>query len=230
MRMHYLQHAEQEGPGAILDWSEAMGYPVTRTRLYAGDPLPAPHEFDWLVVMGGAMNIYEEDEHPWLKSEKDLIRAAIDGHKRVLGVCLGSQLIADVLGGPVTRNPHVEIGWFPVTLTDQAADGPILNTLPKTFPAMHWHGDTFAIPQGAVHVAASEGCAHQAFEYRNHVVGLQFHIEMTADQIDLLLRDFAHEMVESPYVQEVDAVRAGYSQIPEMQGVLNTLLDAMADV
>jgi GMP synthase-like glutamine amidotransferase len=120
--------------------------------------------FDFLAVMGGTMNIYEHDEHPWLIDEKRFIRQAIDAGKKVLGVCLGGQLIADVLGGPVTKNAFREIGWHCVQLTPQARELPLLESSSTgELMVFQWHGDTFAIPPGAVCLASSRGCANQAF-------------------------------------------------------------------
>ena len=99
MRIHYLQHVSFENPGSILEWAKANNGMVTSTQLYNDEALPDVKEFDWLVVMGGPMNIYEEEQYPWLKAEKALIKAAIEANKVVLGMCLGSQLIADIIGG-----------------------------------------------------------------------------------------------------------------------------------
>lgn len=180
MHVHWLQHAAHEELGCIAPWLARRGARVTHTRLYAGEPTPATADFDALIVMGGPMNIYEHAAHPWLVAEKTLIRAAIAAEKKLLGICLGSQLIADVLGGPVTRNAHTEIGWFDVTLNDQGRAHSAFADWPDHFEAFHWHGDTFAIPPGAINLMSSEGCAHQGFSWGERVLGLQFHLEVTA--------------------------------------------------
>lgn len=105
-------------------------------------------DFDWLIIMRGSMNIYEEEKYPWLAVEKKFIARTIESGKIVLGICLGSQLIADVLGGRVSRNKYRELGWFPVTLTKEAKDSPVFSALPARFNVFQWHGDTFKIPQG----------------------------------------------------------------------------------
>ena len=120
MRIHYLQHVSFENPGSILEWAKANNGLVTSTQLYHDEALPEVSDFDWLVVMGGPMNIYEEDQYPWLKAEKELIKAAIAANKVVIGVCLGSQLIADIIGGKVVQNNQKEIGWFPITFSEEA--------------------------------------------------------------------------------------------------------------
>src|ERR1700758_1528507 len=115
MRVHWLQHADFEDPGTLLPWLAANGHVAHGSRLHAGEALPAMDDFDALIAMGGPMNIYDHARCPWLVAEKALIRAAIEHGKRVLGICLGAQLIADQLGGRVTRNQETEIGWFPVS-------------------------------------------------------------------------------------------------------------------
>lgn len=202
MRLHYLQHVPFEGLANIEAWARARSYHITHTRLFAGEALPAMDAFDWLVIMGGPMNIYEEDHYPWLTAEKHFIAKAIDQGKLVLGICLGAQLIADVLGGPVTRNQEKEIGWFPVSITPQARQSAIFANFPQTFLAFHWHGDTFAIPPGAVHTVQSAACAHQAFTYHDHVVGVQFHLESSEESIAKLVTHGCDELISERYIQQ----------------------------
>ncbi|HUP90715.1 MAG TPA: type 1 glutamine amidotransferase [Solimonas sp.] len=181
MRVHWLQHAAHEDLGCIAPWLATRGDASSRTRLYAGEALPATDDFDALIVLGGPMNIYEHAAHPWLVPEKALIRAAIHASKRVLGICLGAQLVADVLGGPVTRNAHTEIGWFEVRLNPAAQASRCFAGFPPAFAAFHWHGDTFAMPPGCASLMASEACAHQAFEAADgRIAAIQFHLEVTA--------------------------------------------------
>lgn len=180
MRVHWLQHADHEGLGCIGPWLAAHGHPAGATRLYAGErPPPNVSGFDALIAMGGPMNVDEHERHPWLVPEKALIRAALDAGKRVLGICLGAQLIARALGAEVARNPEAEIGWFPVRLSEAGRAAPLLADLPNEFTAFHWHGDTYALPAGAELLASSEACAQQAFTCGGgRVLGLQFHLEV----------------------------------------------------
>src|SRR4051812_36082961 len=120
MRIHSLEHQAAEGPGKIADWAAARGHSIARTALYADEALPALEAFDVLVVMGGGMNIYQYRDYPWLPMEKAFLRRAIYAGKPILGICLGAQLLADVLGGKVYQNPEKEIGWFPVAITDRS--------------------------------------------------------------------------------------------------------------
>jgi GMP synthase-like glutamine amidotransferase len=155
---------------------------------HAGAGLPDPSELDMLVIMGGPMNIYEYDVHPWLGPEKKFIRACIDRGKAVLGICLGGQLIADVLGGEVTTAPFEEIGWYPVELTEAGRQLEAFAHFPDQFTTLQWHGDTFSIPAGAIHAAWSEATPNQAFSYDNErVIGLQFHLEETWETLSDLV-------------------------------------------
>ena len=153
MRIHYLQHMGCEGLGRIANWAAERGHAVSGTHLYRGDPLPNDDAFDFLVIMGGPMNIYEYRNHPWLTAEKPFIKRAIENGKIVLGVCLGAQLIADVLGAKIHQNASFEIGWFPVRFTAARRSIPAMRDFPEELSVLHWHGDTFDLPPGTVHLA-----------------------------------------------------------------------------
>lgn len=150
IRIHYLQHVPFEGPAGIVKWARKKGHKLTGTHLYNYEVLPHIDEFDFLVVMGGPMNIYEEGDYPWLKYEKQFIKDAIKNNKIVVGICLGAQLIADVLGGKVTKNSEREIGWLSVTFNSMASKYDFFKDFPKEFYVFQWHGDTFStLPEGA---------------------------------------------------------------------------------
>ncbi len=222
MRIHSLEHQPEEGPGKIADWAAARGHTITRTALYAAEPPPALDVFDLLVVMGGGMNIYQHRDHPWLVAEKDFLRRAIDAGKPTLGICLGAQLLADVLGGKVFQNPEKEIGWFPVDFTDRR---PPFAAFPARMNVMHWHGDTFDLPPGARLVAESAGCPRQAFVVGDRVVGLQFHLEMGAVHVADLAKVSIEELVPARYVQTAEQL----TQTPADLGASHAALDALLD-
>jgi GMP synthase-like glutamine amidotransferase len=225
MRIHYLQHVPFEDAANIEVWARGAGHTVTCTRLCDAEALPPPDRFDWLVIMGGPMNIYEHDAYPWLVPEKRFIEQAIQHGKFVLGVCLGAQLAADVLGGPVTRNRHKEIGWFPVSLTEAGCQSPALEGFPRRFDAFHWHGDTFATPPGAEKLAESDACANQAFQYAGHVVGMQFHLDYSEASIEKMLRHCADDLVAEPYIQSAETIRGSYGELAATGSLLFRLLD-----
>ena len=209
MRIHYLQHVSFENPGSILEWAKANNGIVTSTQLYNDEALPEVSDFDWLVVMGGPMNIYEEEQYPWLKVEKVLIKAAIAAGKVVIGLCLGSQLIADCIGGKVVQNKQKEIGWFPITFSEAAKALPQFAFFPDHPVVFHWHGDTFVeLPEAATVIAASAACKNQAFVYQQRVFGFQFHLENTLPIIKDLIANCGDEMIPGDYVQLPEEVLA----------------------
>lgn len=227
MRIHVFQHVAFEDPGTIRLWAEAKGHALSATRLDADESPPPPDAYDLLVVLGGPMNIHEEEAHPWLAAEKAAVRAAVDAGKGVLGICLGAQLLSHILGGEVTQNEHVEIGWQPVTLTPQGAAHPLFAGFPETFTAFHWHGDTFSIPAGAIHAASSPGCANQAFVLGDRVAGLQFHLETAPANLVSLVKHCASEIVPGPYVQGPKAMHNGRPAFAPLKELMYRFLDSL---
>ncbi|MTK63392.1 MAG: type 1 glutamine amidotransferase [Methanobacterium sp.] len=202
MRLHYLQHVPFENPGSILKWADLNEFEITKTLMFQGEQLPEHDDYDWLVVMGGPMNIYDHENYPWLVREKSFIKTAIDSGKLVIGLCLGGQLIADVLGGEVTKNSHLEIGWFPLHFKDDIKSSSVFSFLPDEPTVFHWHGDTFSkLPENTEMIAKSDACDNQAFIYDGRVFGFQFHLETTETIINDLVVNCADEMIPGPYVQ-----------------------------
>lgn len=229
MRIHILQHVPFEGPAAIGDWAARQGHALTTTPFFEHRRLPDVGTFDWLVIMGGPMGVRDEADYPWMADEKKLIRQAVGGGKTVIGVCLGAQLIADVLGARVYRNAHREIGWFPIEPTDQGrASGPFAS-LPSRLEVFHWHGDTFDLPAGAIHLAASEGCAHQAFLYEGRVLGLQCHLESTPASVADIVANCADEIIPGRYVQTAEQMlTAPQESYADIHRALFGILDRLA--
>jgi GMP synthase-like glutamine amidotransferase len=226
MRIHYLQHETFEDPGTILEWAQARGHTINGTLIFKGEPLPAVGSFDMLVIMGGSMSAYEEEKYPWIAAEKQLIWQAVDKRKAVLGICLGAQLIAGALGAKVYKHSCKEIGWFPVHLTKQGFDSEFMRGLPLSFEALHWHGDTFDIPAGATRLATSKACFNQAFEYGTTVLGLQFHIEYTAENRGKMLENCSGDLAEPGlYVQSPDFILGQNGLFPQLRELNFRLLD-----
>jgi GMP synthase-like glutamine amidotransferase len=198
-RIHCLQHISFEGIGCIADWAAQHAHPLTHTKFYANDALPQLTDFDCLLIMGGPMSVHDEDMYSWLKAEKAFIKSAIDAGKKVIGICLGSQLIAAALDAAVYPNAEKEIGWLPIHFSDEAlASFPFLLATETVF---HWHGDTFDLPNNAIRLAESEVCKNQAYMIRKQVLGLQFHLEVTAESLQQMLHHGADELVETKYIQ-----------------------------
>jgi GMP synthase-like glutamine amidotransferase len=228
MHLHILQHVAFEGPGAIANWAEQRGHTQSVTHLYRPDAaLPAAGSFDWLIVLGGPMNIYQEELYGWLRAEKALLRDALQGNATVLGICLGAQLLADALGAPVTANACREIGWFPLQATPQAAQSP-LRALPPDGKVLHWHGDTFVLPPGAVALAASAACANQAFWWQQRALGLQFHLETTRAGLSRLIEHCAGELQPAPFVQQPAQLLGEDADFAALHLALYGVLDELA--
>ncbi len=228
MKIHYLQHVLFEDAAHIEVWAKEWNIPVSRTQLFLEDfTFPSVDSFDWLIIMGGPMNIYEEANYPWLKQEKEFIKRAIDSKKFVLGICLGAQLIADVLGARVTKNEEKEIGWFPVNQMDSTSSV-LFQNCPESFMAFHWHGDAFHIPEEAFHSAKSQICLNQAFEYKKRVFGLQFHLESTRESIQKLIAHCNDELIEARYIQSQEKMMEQIDYCEEIhqwnEQILNNIL------
>jgi GMP synthase-like glutamine amidotransferase len=231
MNIYAVQHVPFEGLGCIADWVESHGSTTTMIRMYAQDPFPAISAIDVLVVLGGPMSSYQEREYPWLVEEKRFIREVIDAGKTVLGICLGAQLIADVLGAKVSPNSYKEIGWFTIDFTDEARACPLLHfeQMPQTMAVFHWHGDTFDVPKGALLLASSEACRNQGFVYDGgRVIAFQFHIEMKHENIAALIDHCGHEIdTNLPYVTSASEMLAHSHDVARVNAVMLNLLNRL---
>lgn len=207
MKAHIFQHVPFEKPSAILDWLTGQNFDITYTRFYESTHLPSLHDVDWLIIMGGPMSVNDEKELPWLIDEKNFIRQCIQSGKVVVGVCLGAQLIASATGSKIYPGKHKEIGWFPVypVQNNEIQTHPI----PKEITVLHWHGETFDLPQGARLLASTEACANQIFMIDKHVLGMQCHLEMTPEAVAGMLKYCAHEIQPAPFIQTVEDINNG---------------------
>ncbi len=188
MRIHIIQPSLGTPPGNILEWLDTKGLAPILCQPFAGDRLPATTEFDWLVILGGPMNVDESTAHPWLIDLKRLLKDDVAENKSCLGLCLGGQLLAQTLGARVQRNSLWEIGWLPVRL----ADG-------RDLPVFHFHCDKFDLPPNAVRLASTAITENQAFSWGDRIVATQFHPEATeswvrecADEDEVSLADNNH--------------------------------------
>lgn len=226
MRIHILQHAAHEGAGTIAEWAEARGHQVRVSHVYLNEALPEMAAFDWLVVMGGPMNIYEEAEYPWLHAEKAFLQQVAASDKRVLAVCLGAQLMADALGADVVRNAHQELGWHPLTAVGMLAP-PLSLLLQDGAPAFHWHGDRFELPQGATLIAASEACAQQGFTLDGRIYAFQFHPEVTPALAEGFIQAET-PFPSGPYIQAAADMLADAGLFERARHAMFAFLDALA--
>jgi GMP synthase (glutamine-hydrolysing) len=193
MNVLIIKHIEQEGPGVIKYCLNQEKIPYQVLSLNLSERLPKPDDFTHIVILGGPMNVYEEDHYPFLKNEDLFIKEAIQRGKRVLGICLGAQLIAKALGAKVFKASAKEIGWYDISLTRIGSSDPLFSDLPKLFPVFQWHEDTFEIPKAAKLLATSTPVPHQAFRYGENAYGLQFHLEVTLEMIKDWMETYEEE-------------------------------------
>ncbi len=223
MKVHILQHVPFEGIGSMEPWLRRRSADITSTRFFEPWTLPDVSSLDLIIAMGGPMSVNDEAELPWLVAEKQFIRSAIRHGVPLLGICLGAQLIASALGARVYPGRQREIGWFDIEAMPHACG---TFAFPKTATVFHWHGETFDLPDGAVHLARSAACEHQAFQIGTHVIGLQFHLETTPESAADIITHCRDELVEGACVQSEAALR---SVRPEAYAHTNALMARVLD-
>lgn len=193
-----LQHGEGETLGTISNAFLSRGIAPNYVRTFQGQPVPKDMgDAAGLIVLGGPMGVYEQESYPFLTHEMHLIEKALYERKPVLGICLGSQLLAAALGANVKRGKREEIGWHYTKLAAAALLDRLLKDLPRSFMAFHWHGDIFELPKGAVSLASSEWTEHQAFRYGDNAYGFLFHMEVTEEIIRDMVITFQSEVKEA---------------------------------
>lgn len=226
LQSHCLMHVPFEGPGYIQNWLNEKNISIGFTRFYEEKwTLPDINEIDFLIVMGGPMGVYEEEKYSWMKAEKQFIRDAIDQGKIVLGICLGSQFIAEVLGAKVFPNHRKEIGWYDITSTGEITAKGLWSEIPPVNPVFHWHGDTFEIPAGSIQLYRSENCENQAFLYKDRVLGLQFHAEVTPELLRGMVEAGAEELVPGMSVQSASEILKKSEKTEEVNSLMRLFLE-----
>jgi GMP synthase-like glutamine amidotransferase len=199
MNVLIVKHVEIEGPGLIEDCLTNGKIPYRVLNLEIDPRLPRVDDFTHIVLLGGPMNVYEEDRYPFLKAEDLFIKEAIQRGKRILGICLGAQLISKALGAKVYKAAVKEIGWYSILMTEEGAKDALFSFLPKSFPAFQWHGDTFAVPPAAKLIATSSPVPNQAFRYGENAYGLQFHLEVVEGMIQEWMKEYENEFAEGEH-------------------------------
>jgi GMP synthase (glutamine-hydrolysing) len=192
-RLLVFQHVPHEILGTFNPLLKEAGFRIRYINFgRTPDARPNVEKYDGLIILGGPMCVDQTDSHPHLVTEMEAIRTAMERHMPVLGICLGAQLIARTLGAKVQKNPVKEIGWYDVTPTPEGEKDPLFSCFDGTEKIFQWHGDTFDIPHGAVHLATSPECANQAFRYGERTYGLQFHLEVDEALIQRWLKTPVH--------------------------------------
>lgn len=219
MNVQVLQHVPFEDAASIEPWLLSRGASIRHTRFFTSWTLPDPRSVDLVIAMGGPMSVNDEAELNWLAPEKEFLRQAIQRGVSVLGICLGAQLLASALGARVHPSGRKEIGWFDIEAVPSPGEG---FRFPARALAFHWHGETFDLPDGAVHLARSAACQNQAFQFGTKVIGLQFHLETTPESAASLMAHCGDELVDGEFIQSAAELRAApparYAQANALMG------------
>jgi GMP synthase-like glutamine amidotransferase len=207
--LYIIQHNDETPAGTSLDWCLKRNRQYKIVHLVAGDKLPDPISTkDQVIICGGGMNVDEEHLYPWLKAEKDFIQMCLSREIKILGLCLGGQLIAEALGARVSQLPHWEVGWWPVQL----------NTLfepTRELEVFQFHRYSFDTPKEAVSIATNSICQHQGFVYKNLTAGLQFHPESSKEWIKECAN--SEDYPQGPYVQGREQI---YLQLHKQEALM----------
>lgn len=214
-----LQHIYCETPGIISDCLHSEGIVMHRVRIFDGNPIPSNLDAQaGLIVMGGPMSVYDHGRFPFLLEEQRLIEKALKDDKPVLGICLGSQLMAATLGAEVKSGRQKEIGWHALTLMPSAATDALWQELPLRFTAYHWHGDVYDLPQGAVGLAASELTPCQGFRYGEKAYAFLFHMEVTEKIIKNMVTEFSGEL-DTENISAASITEKTKQYLPALQSI-----------
>ena len=224
MHIQVFQHVSFEGLGYIEHYLNQAQHQISYSKFFASPCLPSLEHIDALLIMGGPMSVHDHAEYPWLRDEIEFIRRFAATGKPMLGICLGAQLIANALAADVYANPEKEIGWHPISTSKHGKDQ--VFQFPSCIEVFHWHGETFSLPQGAICLAHSQGCAQQAFQLGRHIIGLQFHLEATQQTAKALVSHCQAELVKGRYIQSADEIMAA---APERYMAINQLMSEVLD-
>lgn len=225
-----LQHAECEAAGLIAQAVEASGGLLKPVHTFVGESVPEEMgDASGLVIMGGPMGVYEHERYPFIRKELKLIEGALRRSKPLLGVCLGSQLLASALGSQVTKGKQKEIGWHKVKLADDAQTDPLWQGAEREFMACHWHGDVFDLPTGATALASSALTPCQAFRYGAAAYGILFHMEFTSDILRGMTSTFKDELKEEGLDGDI-ILRESETYLPALRSNANQVFRRWAEL
>ncbi len=229
MKLHLLEHDPLDFSRTnITIWAGKKGYEIHQTYVCKMEPLPLMQDFDWLMVMGGSLHVWEEATNPWLVDEKAFIEEALKQNKIILGICFGAQLIAEALGGRVFPNTQKEIGWYPVTLSPESDKHYLFQGVPNKFMTFHWHSDHFSLPSQCTRLAYSDPTPNQASICNQRpVAGLQFHPEYTRTMIAHFAREHSEDWIPDRYVSGKETVIDQTQQMKTTYWLMEALLENM---
>ncbi len=210
-------HADSETPGVIESWAYDKGYALQISKPYKGEKLPSTSNFDFLIVMGGPQSPLNLDDAPYLIDEINFIKESIQQDKRILGFCLGAQLIGEALGARTERSPEKEVGVYPITLTNEGLKDPLLEGLSQNFLVIHWHNDMPGLLSSSALLGYSAGCPRQIVRYKPLVYGFQCHLEITLDGIQTMISAVPEDLNPSTFTQpQEELIAQDYASINSM--------------
>lgn len=235
MNVHFIIHERFEAPGAAKDWALENNHTVTHTHLSSGEKLPTSiDDIDLLIIMGGPQNTKTTpQECPYFNAnaEINIIRQMVAANKKVLGICLGAQLMSEAFGADAQMSPEIEIGVYPVALTDEGKKDPLLAHMGEQFPVAHWHEQMPGLPEGAVVLASSSGCPRQIVRFAPNAYGFQCHFEFSMDCLESLIEHaetYLQDHTDKPYVETVDQLLNHCFK--DMNELIKRFLDAYGKV
>ena len=205
MKALIIQHETSTPPGTTLEWLKNKNV-IYKIHFFSLGEIDLNERFDLLIICGGSVNVDQEELYPWLINEKRYIRSAIANGVKIVGLCLGAQLLAEALGGSVFKAPVWEVGWQKVELLDSVTK----------MTVFQWHGHQFTTPPGAKKIAESLGCLHQAFTYKNQIIAFQFHPESTVSWVEECAIDPDLPQLDT-YVQDKDGILSGMTNQENLQ-------------
>lgn len=228
MNILFITHASFEKAGSIELWAKKNNHITREVKPYAGETLPAIDDYDMLIVMGGPQSPIKIEKSPYLKDEIELIKQALNKKKKIIGVCLGAQLIAEALGAKTERSPNKEIGMYPVELIGDVGNDPVFKNFPSKFDVMHWHSDMPGLIDDIELLAKSEGCPRQIFRFGDRVYGFQCHFELTKELVENMVEHCGGDLKAGKYVMtSQELMSLDYSKI---NAQMDEVLDYLASV
>jgi GMP synthase-like glutamine amidotransferase len=225
MKIHCLVHLDFETLGNIRDWTCEKEHSLSISVPSEKQSYPDPEDIDLLIIMGGLMSVYQEDEYPWLKQEKEFVKSMISCGKAVYGICFGAQMLSEVLGGQVSPNRHREIGWHKVRSLEEFERNSQLFHVQNELTVFQWHGDAFTLPPGCRRLFESEACPEQGFIYGDKVLALQFHPEVDAECVESLLENCSSDLVEGKYISSENEIRGRNDLLENSAHLMFSILD-----
>ena len=223
--VHIIQQESFENPGMILEWLDMKGIEYQITHVYK-DQIKLTDSPELIIIMGGTASVQQTDKYPHLTPLKQYLKEQYKQGTKMLGICLGAQLLAELIGASVYGNNCQEIGWFPVQFSTELLSSTLFNFFPKEQVVMHWHSDTFDIPTGAVHLGGSVATPNQGFVFEDKICALQFHIETTSESLKPLVSRLGHTLQKDTWVQVSDEILAGEKYTKSNYELLDKILSA----